>query len=146
MSGVLLAGCYTLQPARGVVPNPGTEVAFDVNDAGRVALGQLMGPEISQIEGRLISKENGEFIVAVRGVRLLRGGDQIWSGERVRLKSEHVGSVYERRFSPGRSAMLAAVGVGGFAAFMVTRSLILGSGSGSEPGPGPDPGTSLIRP
>ena len=49
--GLLLAGCYTLQPARGVTPEIGARVAFDVNDAGRVVLGGSMGPEIDQVEG-----------------------------------------------------------------------------------------------
>jgi len=54
--GALLAGCYTLQPAGGVVPSVGTQVAFDVNDVGRLALGGSMGPEIGQIEGRVVQK------------------------------------------------------------------------------------------
>ena len=37
--GILAAGCYSLQPVRGAAPVVGTTVAFDVNDAGRVALG-----------------------------------------------------------------------------------------------------------
>ena len=123
----------------------GTDVAFDVNDAGRTALGSLIGPEVAQIEGRLLSEENGEYVVAVKVVRFLRGGEQVWTGERVTLRPDQVRYSYERRFSPGRSAALGAVAAGGVAAFIVTRSL-LGSGtddSGSPPGP---PGTSLIRP
>jgi hypothetical protein len=41
-----LVGCYTLQPTGGPVPEVGSRVAFDVNDAGRAALGGTMGPEI----------------------------------------------------------------------------------------------------
>lgn len=142
--GVLLAGCYTLVPARGTAPAPGSQMAFDINDVGRVELGGAMGPEISQVEGQVIGKEDGEYIVAVNVVRLLRGGEQVWSGERVRINSNWVGSSYERRFNPGRSVALAAVGVAGVAAFIVTRNLIT-SGSDEGGGGGP-PGTSLVRP
>ena len=99
-----LVGCYTLQPTSGATPPVGKDVAFDVNDAGRFALGASLGPEIAQIQGRLLEQENGEYVVAVSGVRQLRGGEQTWSGEKVRIKREHVNSTYERRFSRARTA------------------------------------------
>lgn len=116
----------------GEVPELGTVVAFDVNDVGRVALGGSMGPEIAQIEGRLLEARNGEYLIAVSAVRLLRGGEQIWSGEQVRIKSEHVGSAYERRFSRGRSIALGAATIGGVTAFLLGRNLV-GAGSGNTP-------------
>jgi hypothetical protein len=134
--GVVLASCYTLRPAKGAAPDVGTRVAFDVNDAGRVALGGSMGPEISQIEGRLISNENGDYLVAVSSIRLLGGETQVWRGEQVRIRPEYVRSVYERRFSTGRSVALGATVVGSFAAYLVTRALTT---SGSD-NPGGTPG------
>jgi hypothetical protein len=143
--GVLLMGCYTLQPISGAMPATGTQVALDVNDAGRVALGGTMGPEIAQIQGRLIDKNDEDYLIAVSAIRLLRGGEHVWSGEQVRVKSEYVGSVYERRFSRERSIALGATVIGGFAAFLVTRSLI-GSGSDEER-PCCDTGqTRIVRP
>ena len=133
-SCVLLAGCYTLQPARGVVPQIGTAMAFDINDAGRVALGGSMGPEIAQIEGRLLDRDSADYIVAVSGLKLLRGGEQIWRGERVRIKSDYVSSLYERRFSASRSIAMGAAGVG-IIAILAGRSII-GLG-GPHPGPTP---------
>lgn len=135
--GFTLAGCYSLQPVRGTEPETGKVIAFDVNDAGRVALGGSMGPEIGQIEGQLLEHQNGSYLVAVRTVRTIRGGEQVWSGEEIRLKREYVVPVYERRFSPGRTAVAGAVAVGGFTAFMATRSL-LGLGSEDKPEPPPD--------
>ena len=134
--GFLLVGCYTLQPTGGTVPQPGTAMAFDINDAGRVALGGSMGPEISQIEGRLASKEGSEYVVAVTDVHLLRGGDQVWHGETVHIKSEYVSSLYERRFSAARSVAMGAAGLGAIA-IIATRSL---GGLGSTERPEPSPG------
>ena len=133
--GVALAGCYNLKPARGVPPQVGTRVAFDVNDAGRVALGGTMGPEIAQVEGDLIEKDSASFLLSVHNVRLLRGGEQAWSGEQVRLKSEYVGYAYERHFSLTRSMTAGAIGVGGFAAFMLSRSLLGFGSKDNEPPP-----------
>jgi hypothetical protein len=137
-----LVGCYTLRPTGGSTPAVGTRVAFDVNDAGRFALGGALGPEIAQIEGRLLEQENGEYVLAVSGVRQLRGGEQTWNGETVRIKREHVNSTYERRFSRGRTIALGVTGVG-LVAFIVTRSLI-GSGNDPTPVPGDSSHTQLI--
>ncbi|HEU4994252.1 MAG TPA: hypothetical protein VFT29_05505 [Gemmatimonadaceae bacterium] len=112
---VTLAGCYTLTPARGVAPVPGERLAFDVNDAGRVALGPSMGAEIMQIEGRLIERTSDDYHVAVLAVRTLRGGEQVWTGERVHIKPEYVSTVYERKFSRGRTIAATAITVGSFA-------------------------------
>src|SRR5262245_20986479 len=92
---VLLAGCYTLQPASGVAPL-GAIVAFDINDVGRVALGGAVGPEIGTIEGRLLNTADGEYTVAVKSVKYLRGGTQVWSGEPVAIKKDFVGNSYIR--------------------------------------------------
>jgi len=119
---VVLAGCYTLQPAGTIAPAVGKGVALDVNDVGRVALGGSIGPEIAQIEGRLVQHDNAEYLVAVTSVHLLRGGEQPWAGEQVRVKDEYVSSVYQRTFSPGRTIALAAVGVAAVG-WMVRRSL-----------------------
>lgn len=115
--GVLLAGCYSLQPAAGVVPESGTNVAFDINDAGRVALGGSMGPAILQIAGQLVSKDSEEYLVAVKEVELLQGGNQVWAGEQVRIKTSYVSTVYLRRFSPARTVAFTAASLGAIAIF-----------------------------
>jgi len=141
--GFSVAGCYTLEPAAGVAPELGTNVAFDVNDVGRVALGGAMGPEIAQIEGRLISKEGdgADYLVAVSAVRLLRGGEQVWRGEQIHIKSEYVTKIYLRRYSRGRTIALSAAGIGAVA--ILASASILGSG-GLDPDP-PLPDTGVGR-
>jgi hypothetical protein len=123
---VLLTGCYTLQPARGT-PQLGTQVAFDVSDAGRIALGGTVGPEIGQLEGRLIQRENGEYLLGVTSVSFLRGGVQVWKGEQVRLKPEYVGNVYERRLDKTRTVLMTAATVGAGALIVGRASNLLGN-------------------
>jgi hypothetical protein len=120
----------------------GEKVAFDVNDAGRIALGGSLGPEIAQIEGRVVEHNSGEYVLAVSNVTLLRGGQQVWSGEQVRIKSDYVASTYERRFSRGRTAAISLVGVG-LVVYLVTRS-IKGGGNEDERFPGDSGQTQLI--
>ena len=131
--GISLAACYTLRPVQGVDPKVGSRIAFDVNDAGRAALGGTMGPEIAQVEGQLLEKENGSYLVAVSTVRLLRGTEQTWSGEQVRLNSSYLGPAYERRFSVGRTVGFGLIGVGGITAFFVTRSLLASGNDDNGP-------------
>jgi len=138
---VFLGGCYTLQPTGGTVPELGKAIAMDINDAGRLAIGSSMGQEIAQVEGRLLGKENGEYTVAVSMVHLLRGGEQVWRGERVRIKAEHVAYMYERKFDGTRSVAMGSIGVGA-AAFMLTRGL-LGAGEGEKPLAPEDTGNSV---
>jgi hypothetical protein len=141
-----LTGCYTLRPLQGPLPEVGERVAFDVNDAGRVALGGSMGPAIARVEGRLVEKGEGSYLVSVTAVQLVRGGQQVWSGEQIRLEAEHLGTAYERRFSLGRSIAMGAIGIGGFTAFLITRDL-LASGSDTPNRPGdPDPDARRGRP
>jgi hypothetical protein len=128
---VLLTGCYTLEPVRGATPALGAKIAFDVNDAGRFALGSQVGPETGQIEGRLIQRDNGEYLLGVTAVRPLRGGEQVWKGEPVRIKPEYVGNMYERRFNAVRSVLLGAAVAAGIGA-IVSQDLL---GTGQEDGP-----------
>jgi hypothetical protein len=134
LAAVLLAGCYSLEPVQGPTPAVGAEIAFDINDAGRVALGGSMGPEIAQIEGRLVEKGSADYLVKVTSVHLLRGGEQTWSGESVRIRSEYVSSVYEKKFSKSRSVVAGAIGVG-IAAAIAGRSLL--GGGMADPGKSP---------
>jgi len=121
------SGCYSLERVNGSSPVPGTRIAVDVNDAGRVALGGSMGPEIDRVEGRLIERTNGEYLLGVTSVSLLRGGVQTWKGEQVVLKPEFVSTVYERRLDKAKSGLLAAAIVGGVLAIASQNLLTSGT-------------------
>jgi hypothetical protein len=130
VAGTLLTGCYTLQPVASSKPLLGTQIAVDVNDAGRAVLGGTMGPEIGQVEGRLVQLDTAGYLLSVSVVHFLRGGEQSWTGERVRIKSEFVSTVREKKFSRSRTALISAVALGGVAAFV--SQTIIGAGK-AEP-------------
>lgn len=138
----LLTGCYTLQPVR-TLPPVGSRVALDVNDAGRVALGGSIGPAIERIEGSLVA-ENGDYVIAVSSIRFIGGGAQIWTGERVAIKPDHVNMAFERRFSRGRTITLVTTLVAATAAVAFGSDLVgLGREDRPRPPRDPDP-TELI--
>lgn len=140
--GTLLVsmGCYTLHPIVGQTLPLGSQVALSINDAGRASLGGQMGPEIAVIQGRLLQKDSTEFVLAVAQIELLRGGEQVWSGERIRVKNEFVNSVSERRFSRGKTALVGAATAGVLA--IIFSQGILGNLAGSEGKTPPDSGVS----
>jgi hypothetical protein len=142
VGSVLATGCYTMIPVASDAPLLGSVVALSINDAGRVALGGSMGPEIDQVEGRLVSLDSAGYQVAVTTVHLLRGGVQNWSGERVEIRTEHVRSVQERHFSRTRTAIVASVAVAGLAALL--RGNLIGAG-GREPDDVPGDSAEAIR-
>jgi hypothetical protein len=125
------SGCYSLERVSGSSPALGTRIALDVNDAGRVALGGSMGPEIDRVEGQLIERTNGEYLLGVTSVSLLRGGVQTWKGEQVVVKPEFVTTVYERKFDKVRTGLFAAAIVGGVVA--IASQDLLTSGT-EQPG------------
>jgi hypothetical protein len=130
---VLTVGCYSLQPAMGPAPKNGDQVAFQVTDAGRVFLGGAMGPEIDQVEGRLLDSENGEYVLGVTSVKTLRGGVQVWSGERVRIEKQYVARMYERKFSKGRTVALGVVAAGGMVLLFDRNLAVFGGDRPSPP-------------
>lgn len=145
IGGAVLAGCYSLSPLRGAEPEVGTQVAFDVTDTGRVVLGGSMGPQIAQVEGRLLEKDTTGYLVSVSNVRLIQGGGQVWAGEQIRLNPRFIGSAYARRFSLSRTLGLSAIGAGGIAAFVAGFSWVSG-GADAQPPPGDSSNTRVGRP
>ena len=121
--------CYTLQPATGpVTPRLESVIAVDINDAGRAAMGGVMVPEIAQIEGRLTRMDANEYELAITAVRLMRGGEQVWRGELVRVKKDYVTRVYEKHFSVARTVMAGVAGAS-VIAYVAGRALV-GAGTG----------------
>ena len=142
---VLIAmGCYSLQPVVGQTLPLGANVSLAVNDAGRVALGGQMGPEISEVEGRLLQKDSVEYVLAVSQVHLMRGGEQIWSGERIRVKAEYVTGVTEKRFSQGKTVAISAAAIG--IVVIAIKQGILGNVAGEEGKTPPDTGKTIRYP
>lgn len=137
-------GCYTVKPITGQGAALGTTVALGISDAGRVSLGGQMGPGIREVEGRLLEKDSANYVLAVAQVRLLNGGEQVWSGERIRIRTEDVTTVNEKKFSRGKTALIGAAAVG-LVAVVLSKGLI-GGAAGDEGKTPPDTGITIRYP
>jgi hypothetical protein len=123
-------GCYTTRPIAGQGTALGSTLVLSINDAGRAALAGSMGPAISEIEGRLLEKDSSEYVLAVAQIHMFGGADQVWSGERVRIKSGFVNTVSEKKFSKTKTGLIAAAAVG-VVAIVISKGII-GNWSGSD--------------
>ncbi|MCA0377042.1 MAG: hypothetical protein LCH84_15430 [Gemmatimonadetes bacterium] len=104
----LVAGCYATHPVAGTAVPLGNVVVLTVTDQGRAVLEPQMGPSIESIEGRLTARDSASYTLSVTATQLLRGGQQVWTGERIRIRSEHVALVSEKKFSRSRTAIVSA--------------------------------------
>ena len=127
---VAVSGCYTLQPVTRQTLPAGMTVSLNINDAARAALSSQMGPNISEIQGRLIQEDTAGYMVAVSEIRTFRDGTQVWSGEHVLVKKQFVNQVSERKFSRSRTAIVSVAAVGVLA--ILASQGILGSLSGDD--------------
>ncbi len=126
----LAAGCYTYQPMV-TAPDPGSTLALDLNDQGRVGMRSAIGPEIARVEGALAGASDTAYELRVSETFGLYGTRSRWSGEAVSLPREYVGVVTEKRFSRQRTFVAVLGGVAAAMAFVVTRDLF---GLGGEKG------------
>ena len=133
----LTTACYTYAPAGSAAapPEPGRLVAFDITDAGRVALASGLGSGAERVEGELVSRTDSLLTLRVTGVRYRDGASARWSRESFGLRPEYVATTRERRFSRGRTLALAATALGALAALMITQDLSIFGTPGRETSP-----------
>ena len=129
------AACYYYQPLDTPSPQPGTYMQVMLTDSGTSHFWGYLGPDVGNLQGRLISADPQSLALSVHSVEQRHGQILGWKGETVTLSREYVATMQERRFSKGRTGLLAAGAVMGLVA-VVTALTNLGVGSGSGGGGG----------
>jgi len=138
---VWTSGCYSyaVRPVSEISPN--ASVTADINDAGRVALGERVGPEVMQLEGKVVQRSDTSVRLLVSHVTYLNGTTEEWQGQEVGLRVQDVKTVTQRTFSRSRTALLiGAMAVGLVAAILSLNFLGITSGDpnndkGTQPPP-----------
>lgn len=121
-------GCYNYAPVATPTPESGTMVAATLTDSGSLAMTRYLGPLVTEVRGRYLGSNDQGVEIAVSSVLLGRGDERVWAGEHVILPQAVVQSIQLRRFSKGKSVLLAGVGVAGVAATVAAFTL---AGSGT---------------
>lgn len=117
---VLFGGCYSYSRVAGS-PAVGSDIEVELTDAGAADLARLVGPNVVSIRGRVNEIEPDTMHLAVASVMKRSGVDEYWSKESVAVARANIASVATRKFSAGRSAMLALTAIGG--AFIVRAAI-----------------------
>jgi hypothetical protein len=144
LSGVA-SGCYVNMPVVAA-PQPGAVLNFDLNDRGRVGLGENLGPAVLSIQGTLGSQTDSVYAIGVSQVGYLNGQSNKWNGEALTIPKAFVRDVSERKYSRSRTYLVAAAAAAGFVAFAASRHL-LGLGSPDrDPGTQPPGGDAILIP
>lgn len=133
-------GCYAYTYHVSDRPVPGTTIEVTLNDLGRLSMAQNIGPEVLRVEGTVATATDSLFILRVHTVTGIDQSIHAWAREPVTFQYAYVRGLREKRFSSGRTAMLAGGMSAGVVALMATASL-LGLGSeGRGPGSTDPPG------
>lgn len=131
-------GCYVYRPA-ATGSSIGSTLAVDLNDRGRVGMGEQIGPAARRIEGVVRSQDDSVYVFRVSSIEYLNGQRNRWTGEPLTVSRSFVTNVRYREFSRSRTALATAIGIGAVVAFIASRG-ILGFGNTSpDPGPPPPP-------
>jgi len=132
-----LSACYTSVPVETTTA-PGSTLLLDLNDRGRVALGDSIGSSAMRIEGVLATRSESSYVLRVSSVQYLNGQSNRWSGEPLSVPADLVGRARERRFSRARTYGLAAGVVAAIVA-VVSSTDLFGSGGLGRTGEPPPP-------
>ncbi|HUQ47972.1 MAG TPA: hypothetical protein VM053_06985 [Gemmatimonadaceae bacterium] len=118
------SGCYSyaVRPVSEVSQN--AIVTADINDVGRVALGDRAGPEVLRVEGKVVQRSDSSMRLLVSQVSYLNGDTQEWQGQELALRAQDVKVVSQRTFSRSRTALLIGAIVVGFVATVLTLNFL----------------------
>ena len=136
-----LAGCYASMPLQGT-PATGTTVVLDLNDRGRVALGDQIGPSAATVEGLVASANDTSYSLRVSAVSYLNGQSNRWSGEPLTVPANLVSQAKLRTFSRSRTTLLGVAAAAALALLIKSTNLIGNSSGGDKGNPPPPGGTS----
>jgi hypothetical protein len=130
-----LAGCYQYVPVRGTELPIGSRVTVSVNDRGRIALAEPVGPGVRRIQGLLLANTDSAMAVSVSSVQYYDlAVPAVWAGERVELAPDHIAEVREWRLSRTRTWLAAGLlALGAAALTLVTISGLGGDDPGDRP-------------
>ena len=138
VSVATVSGCY-VYAAAPPAPAVGTHLLLEINDRGRVGLGDSIGSAAQTIEGTSIRSSDSAYALRVSRVGYVNGQSNNWTGEQLVVPRIFVTSAREQNLSKSRSWLAASFVTAAVATFISTRG-ILGFGSSGKDSPGGKPG------
>ena len=132
-----ITGCYTYRPVTAPGPEAGTRISAEVSREGATALSPLLGPDISEVNGRVVEAGTDTLRLSLMSVTGRLGIPASWRGELVTLPRATLSSVEQRHLATGGTVLLGAGLAGGLYLFyrlLGGPAILEGSGGGSGGG------------
>jgi len=127
-------GCYTSVPV-AAPPAPGTTLVLELNDRGRLVLGDSIGTAAARIEGVVAAASDSSYALRVASVQYLNGQANRWSGEPLTVRADLLSGVRERRYSRPRTWAVIGATLAVVAAVALSTDLVGAGTLRREPTP-----------
>ncbi|MDE3151440.1 MAG: hypothetical protein KGL93_04270 [Gemmatimonadota bacterium] len=130
------AACYTQVPITDTSAPAGEPVHAVLTPYGSVQMVSKLGPNVHEVDGRLVSFDTSTVTIALATTVGLDGTQQDWSGDRIEFPRTVLDQLTTSRFSARKTTWLGVVTVAGLAVLrgvLGGTSLVGGGGSNSPP-------------
>lgn len=132
----IVAACYTQLPLETPLPVPEQRIVAQVTDTGVLAMSNALGPGAREVEGIVAGADATAWDLRMLRVDYRGGTSVVWNQELVRFPRSALSQASERRFSKGRSWIMAGVVMS--TALLAARFLgVIGGGEDNKPPPPP---------
>lgn len=134
---MLQQACYTTIPVTGASAMPVGLVTIQVNDRGRLLVGNKLGSLVDKVVGRIVRADSVNIEVAVETVEDVRGSLARWGGEKFTIPREGIGAMNTKKTSRWRTGLLlGGIVVGLIVGLLSINGSVFGGDGGTQPGGG----------
>ena len=127
-----LTGCYAFIPTTNTALPAVTPVTVRLTEGGSLALQQVLGKGVNEVEGTVIRSSPDSLVVAVEHMYTTGRQKFSSSGTTAAIPRPYIDEVQVRTFSRQRTTLMV---IGGIAAAVVAGATV-SQGSGNAPGGG----------
>ena len=109
VAGAAFSGCYSQRPLTAPVPTLGTDVVALLTDSGTVAMGNQLGPGVTEVEGVVAEADASSWRLLMTRVDQRGGASTLWNREPVTFPRSALTNVTVRRLDRRRSWLIAGL-------------------------------------
>jgi hypothetical protein len=118
-AATMLSGCYDYLPAPSSAVPPGGEIRAVLTDAGSLQLAPIIGPRVASLDGTVERAGSDSLVLHVRGLTMMNGEENGWSGERLAIPAAIVSSVQVKQLNRTRTVIASVVAIAAVAAALI---------------------------
>jgi len=134
---MLQLGCYNATPVVGAATLPAGLVTIQVNERGRLLVGNKLGSLLDKVVGRIVRADSVNIEIAVETAEDVRGSLARWGGEKFTIPREGIATMNQKKVSRWRTGLLlGGIVVGLIIGLLAINGTSFGGDGGQTPGGG----------